>query len=43
MVSDVDVAGDKFSRFRICSRNDEILTAHEVPLEAGRYQAIDVL
>lgn len=43
VISSIDSAADELATFRVCSRNDEILAAHHIPLETCCVEAIDVL
>lgn len=43
MVTSIDRAAQQLSAFGIRASNDEVLRAHEIPLEASGYQTIDVL
>lgn len=43
VVADVDGAADELAALRVCPGEDEVLAPHDVPLEARRVEAVDVL
>ena len=42
VVARVNGAADQLSAFRVRTGNDQVLGSHQVPLEAGGHQAVDV-
>jgi hypothetical protein len=42
VVTDINGATDQSTALRVCSGNDQVLTAHHIPLEPGGDQSVDV-
>jgi hypothetical protein len=43
MVADIDGGEEQLAALRVGAGNDQVLGAHDVPLEAGGLEAVDVL
>lgn len=43
MIPNVDSAAQQLPALRVGSGDDQVLTSHQIPLEARGYQTVDVL